>query len=235
MARTVWLFALVFGVVCGCAPALAAESPVSGSPEEYALRMEFVESRLEEGRRAALYWQNGWTAFYAVSSLAQAALWIDADNSDDSVNYGIGALKSAGGLADMLLRPHPGRLGKAPLRELPGATPEQRRRRLDAGETTLLHSAERAASRRSWRPHLKVLGVNLVAGALIAAFGDEGDAVSSTALGLAIGEANIWTQPARPEEDWDEYRRRFPRSASGGGVSWQLVPVVGGVVLQGRF
>jgi len=235
MRRAVLLFAIVFWGVCGSAPALAAGNLAAGIADDYELRMEFIETRLEDNHRAARYWQNGWTAFYAASSLAQAALWVDADDSDDSVNYGVGALKSAAGFADMLLRPHPGRLGKAPLRELPRATQEQMDRRLDAGEALLRDSAERAASRRSWRPHLKVLGVNLLAGALIAAFGDEGDAVSSTAIGLAIGEANIWTQPTRPEADWDEYRRRFSRSASADGSSWQLLPVIGGVVLQGRF
>lgn len=235
MGRTVGLFMLVALSAWNAATVLAADNSAAGSPENYELRMEFIENRLEENRRAALYWQNGWTAFYAVSSVAQAALWIDANDSDDKVNYGVGALKSAAGFADMLLRPHPGRLGKAPLQEMPRETQEQRSRRLDAGETLLLHSAERAASRRSWQPHLKILGVNLVAGALIAAFGDKGDAVSSTALGLVIGEANIWTLPARPEADWNEYQRRFPRPGSGAGVNWQLVPVVGGVVLQGSF
>jgi len=235
MGRMAGLFVLVFLTAVGPAKGLAAGSSTEGSPDGYELRLEFIEQSLEENRQAARYWQNGWTAFYAVSSAAQAALWIDADNNDDSVNYGIGALKSAAGLADMLLRPHPGRQGKEPLLKMSRETPEQRNRRLEAGETLLLGSAERAAARLSWRPHLKVLGVNLLTGALIAAFGDEGDAVSSTVIGLAIGEANIWTLPTRPEADWGEYRRLFPRPGRIEGSSWRLVPVVGGIALRGRF
>jgi hypothetical protein len=79
----------------------------AASLEDYELRMDFIESSLKGNRQHASYWQNGWASFYAVSAVAQTALWIDADNSDDSINYSIGALKSVGGLADMFLRPHP--------------------------------------------------------------------------------------------------------------------------------
>lgn len=210
---------------------LAAEE----SLKDYELHREFIENRLEESHRHARYWQNGWTTFYAVSSVAQTALWIDADNNDDSINYGIGALKSVGGLTDMLLRPHPGRHGAEQIRTMPEDTPEQKQSRLQVGENLLQASAERAASRRTWKPHLKVLGVNIIAGALIAAFGDEGDALASTALGVAIGEANIWTQPTAYEADLHTYQATFSGQTSQTAPDWQLVPIAGGVALQRAF
>jgi hypothetical protein len=209
--------------------ALAAES---ANLQGYELRMEFIENRLEESRQHASYWQNGWSSFYAVSALAQTALWIDADDSDDSINYGIGALKSVGGLADILLRPHPGRQGAEALLDLPQNTEVQQREKLERSESLLMISAERAASRHSWQPHIKVIGVNAIAGALIAAFGDGGDALASSAIGIAIGEANIWTQPTRPEDDWRDYQQEFGQIKQSG---WQLVPIAGGVALQARF
>jgi hypothetical protein len=203
--------------------------------EGYELRMEFIESSLEENRKHASYWQNGWVSFYAVSTVAQTALWIDADNSDDSINYSIGALKSVGGLADMLLRPHPGRHGATPLLDLPQNSAEQKREKLEFSDALLRASAQRAASRYSWQPHAKVVGVNLIAGALIAAFGDGGDALASSAIGITIGEANIWTQPTRPEADWQDYQQEFHTTEQSKSPAWQLVPIEGGLALQGRF
>jgi len=221
-------------LICSSVTAFAAE-PASSSPENYQLRKEFIESRLEGSQQHALYWQNGWSTFYALSAVAQTALWIDADNHDDRINYSIGALKSVGGLADLLLRPHPGRYGAGPLLDLPEGTPEQRQARLERSEMLLMDSATRADSRRTWQPHLKVAGVNLIAGALIAAFGDTGDALTSTALGIAIGEANIWTQPVRPEEDWREYQEIFPASGAMKTSGWHLAPITGGLALQKDF
>ena len=203
--------------------------------QDYEPRMEFIESSLEENHQHARYWQNGWSTFYAVSAVAQTALWIDADNNDDSINYGINALKSVGGLADMLVRPHPGHYGTKRLVTLPETTEEHRRERLDFGETVLRESAERAASRRTWKPHLKVIGVNVIAGALIAAFGDGGDALASSALGIAIGEANIWTQPTGYEEGWNNYQVTFSDRVGENTIRWQLVPMLNAIPLQGRF
>lgn len=228
--RFLWSAVMVL-VACSATTVLAADT----SSADYRLRTEFIESRLEESRRHARYWQNGWTTFFAASAAAQAALWIDADNSDDSINYGIGALKSVGGLADILLRPHPGRYGAELVRSLPEGTSEQRLERLGYGEMVLEDSAARAASRHTWQPHLKVIGVNLVAGALVAAFGDEGDALASTALGIAIGEAQIWSQPTRYEEDWQAYQVVNSGCFGQDNVCLQLVPIVGGLALQGRF
>ena len=211
---------------------LAAEPANLGG---YELRMDFIESSLDKNRQHASYWQNGWASFYAVSAVAQTALWIDADNSDDSINYSIGVLKSVGGLADMLLRPHPGRHGATPLLDLPQNSAEQKREKLEFSEALLRDSAQRAASRHSWQPHAKVVGVNLIAGALIAAFGDGGDALASSAIGIAIGEANIWTQPTRPETDWRDYQQEFPATGQLKNPAWQLVPIAGGLALQGRF
>ena len=204
----------------------------SDIPADYRLRMDFLEDRLEDSYKHARYWQNGWAGFYAASTVSQLALWVDADDSDDDIYYSIGALKSAGGLIDILLRPHPGRHGAEPLRGLPQDTQIQKAQRFDRGEIMLKKSAQRAASRNTWQPHIKVFGVNLVAGGIIAAFGDSDDALVSTALGIAIGEANIWTQPTRPEDDWREYQQKFSQP---GGLTWQVVPFGAGLAVTGRF
>lgn len=192
-------------------------------------RQNFIEERLDDGRQHASYWQNGWTGFYAVSAAAQTVMWLDADNNDDRISAVVGAAKSAGALIDILLRPLPGRHGADEIRNLPAAE------RLSRGEELLDQAAQRAQERTSWKSHLKVIGVNLFSGILIAAFGDEGDAAVSTALGIAIGEANIWSQPSFPIENRKDYQRRFPESQAKVKNQWQLIPIANGAMLQITF
>lgn len=80
-----------------------------------------------------------------------------------------------------------------------------------------------------------MIGVNLLGGVLIAAFGDEGDAAVSTALGIAVGETTIWTQPSQPIEHREDYRRRFPESQMRAKNHWRLVPIANGAMLRVIF
>ena len=207
-------------------PVLAAEE----IPQDYELRMEFIENSLEANRKHSRYWQYGWSSFFGASAVTYTALWLNSDDSDDSINYSLSALKSTLALGEMLWRPHPGRHGAERLRSLPENGPEQKLERLDFGEDVMRKSSNRYTSLRTWKPHLIVIGVNAVFGAAIAAFGDEGDGAVSAAVGIAMGEAKLWTQPSRPVDDWNEYQEAHSK-----GVSWQLVPISGGLALQGRF
>ena len=59
------------------------------------------------------------------------------------------------------------------------------------GEQQLLASAARAETRYSLRRHLITIGANLIGGAAILTLGDSNDAVQSTLIGIAVGEAQI--------------------------------------------
>ena len=206
-------------------------APSPSIDKELELRLDYIEERLDAGKRHAQYWQNGWTGFYSVSAVAQTVLWLDADNNDDRINYVVGAIKTTGGLVDMLLRPLPGRYGADQIRALEAPSAK----RLDQAEELLQATARRAQEKTTWKPHLKVLGVNLLGGAAILAFGDEGDALISTALGIAVGEANIWTQPTQPIADLQDYQNRFPAMRPQNAHSWQLLPFPGGLMIKASF
>lgn len=221
-------FLLSFPFVAQGADPGASLSPIDRDLE---LRLEFIEERLDAGQRHARYWQNGWTGFYSVSVLAQTVFWLDADNNDDRINYVVGAVKATGGLVDMLLRPLPGRYGTDPIRALKGGSLD----RLGLAEDLLQATSRRAQAKTTWKPHLKVLGVNLLGGAVILAFGDGGDALLSTALGIAVGEANIWTQPSQPITDLRDYQGRFARIRNQNAHRWQLLPFPGGLMVQTSF
>lgn len=199
-------------------------------PQDYELRMEYIENSLEDNRKHSRYWQYGWASFFGASAATYTGLWLNSDDSDDSINYSLSALKSTLALGEMLWRPHPGRHGAELLRSLPENSPGQKSARLDYGEDVMRKSSERYTARRTWKPHLILIGVNAVFGGAIAAFGDEGDGAISAAVGIAMGEVKLWTLPSRPADDWREYKQAHTK-----GVSWQLVPISGGLALQGNF
>ena len=121
---------------------------------------------------------------------------IEAEDGDDRVRAIVDATKSAVATPLTLLRdPLPANVGAQPMRDVPGDDRAARMERLAVGERQLLASAARAETRYSLRRHLIVLGGNLLGGAAILTLGDAEDALQSAAIGTAIGEAQIWSQP----------------------------------------
>jgi hypothetical protein len=237
MHRRSHLFvALALPLLAGAAVAAEAPSPVlSISDAELTARLGFLEQRLEAGRPTALAWQWGWTGFYTASFALSVGYAIAAEDGDDRVRVFVDAAKS--GLATVqtlrLLRdPLPANLGAQPMREVPGNDQPARLERLAVGERQLLASVARAETRYSLRRHLIVLGGNLLGGAAILALGDARDALQSTAIGTAVGEAQIWSEPWRATSDLRDYEAAF---AATPGTGWDLRPKGTGVELVLRF
>lgn len=221
------LFGLATATLLASMPVMA-ESATDPGP---GARLEFLETRLDGGRDRAALWQNGWSAVYAAVALGQGAYALTRDSSDEQVANGVGALRAVTAFTLLQLRPHPGRHGAAPVRAMADADDAAR---LEAAETLLVRSARRADERFSPRRHLINVGMNLGFGAMICAFGDCSDAPLSVLMGIAGGEAALWTLPARPAQDLRDYRKRFG-PVSGPRVSWQLMPAPGGLAVRGRF
>ena len=227
-----WLGPLALALL----PAAAgAAEPVAIPDAELAARLDFLERRLDAARPASLAWQSGWSAFYTVSLAANAGYATVADDHDDRVRAIVDAVKSGVAMVQTLRLAHdplPGNLGAEPMRAVPGEDRAARLQRLAVGERQLLASAERAETRYDLGRHLMVVGSNLLGGAAILAFGSTRDAIASTAIGTAIGEAQIWSQPWRATADLRDYRAAFPAVPSTG---WELRPRGPGVELVLRF
>ena len=219
---------------CICAE---QENHLSGeiSNTELDQRLEFVETRLARQSPNARYWQYGWTGFHATSAAAQAVLAEDADDNDDEVNYLVGAVKSTGALAQMLIRPLPVVEGATRFQALPSLSREERMEKLRQGEALLYENARRATTRSGWKRHLVGIGVNLLGGVAIASFGDSDDAVTSTLLGIAVSEANIWTEPSRAINALELYLTHKWAHREIGEVTWRFVPLAYRVVVSFRF
>ena len=153
------------------------------SDAETSARLSFLQERLDAGQLTAKTWQYGWTGIFGVGAVASAAQAIMADDGDDRVYNIVGAVKSAGATAQMVLDPLPARLGAEPMRAVPDGTRQGRLQRLAVGERQLVTNAARADTRYSWRRHLEGVTTNLIGGAVIYAFGDSKDALVSALSG----------------------------------------------------
>lgn len=205
------------------------------SDSELDQRLKFIETRLVGLNPNASYWQYGWTGFYTAAAVGQAVLAIDEDDNDDQTSYIVGAVKSAGGLTQMLIKPLPAVTSLGSFQSMPSQTRAERMLRLEKGEALLYENASRAQQRYGWERHAIGIAANLLGGAAIAAYGDSTDAVTSTILGIAVSEASIWTEPARAVTDLEDYRNNFRDAQTTGVRNWRLVPMSGGVALHISF
>ena len=190
-------------------------------------RTAFIEQRLDEGRKAAWRWQTGWTSVYAGVAVVQGTMAITDGDHDERVVNGVGALRAIAALTLIRMRPDPGRHGADPVRS---AGPEGSRERLEAAVALLRASAHHADRRYSIRRHALNVGLNAFFGGLVWAFGDSDDAITSTLLGIAGGEAALLSRSRQPIRNLQDYRSRFPDR-----VEWALVPRAGGIGFEVRF
>ena len=205
------------------------------SNAELEQRLKFIETRLARSSPDARVWQYGWTGFHAAAAVAQGVLAVDANDSDDEANYIVGAVKSTGALAQMLIKPLPAVQSATRFQALPSGSREERLHKLTQGEALLHENAGRAVTRSSWKRHLIGIGANLLGGVAIAAFGDSSDAVTSTLLGVAVSEASIWTEPSRAINDLEDYQHNKWVQRKTSEVSWHIVPLARRVEVNIRF
>jgi hypothetical protein len=226
------------GIIARCTAAMALvlvmAAPASYATDDVEARGQFLESRLDERRDSIVLWQDGWTGIYGAALAFHGVRTVTNSDNDDQVANGVSALRALTAIALMRARPHPGRQGAEPMRAAgPPGSPE----RLEAGEAVLAASARRAGRARTLRRHLANVGANLVFGGMILAFGEPDDALVSTLLGIAGGEAVLLTAPQGPVADHAAYRSRFAHARTG--LRWEWSPWIGpeasGLVVRGRF
>lgn len=215
-------------------PAAADQKPQL-SEEEMERRLAFITERLNAGQTSARAWQYGWSGFFAASTALNLYAAHRSNSSDNETQYTVGAIKSAAGLAMMLLRPLPAVKGAKPVDVLPAGSPSQKVARLQTAEDLLRQNAHRAEERKSWARHLGAIAIHFIGSTAIAALGDFKDAAISNATGIAVSQFHIWSQPYRAIDDLAAYEREFPAAPSGETVSWHLTHIPGGIGIAIRY
>lgn len=209
---------------------ITAEPP-SQSTSEISQRLTFLKRRLDEAQLHGQIWYYGWFAVNSGGLIASTGLALTTHSHDDRVSNSVEAGKAAIGVADLLLRPLPARLGADPIRTMPGSP----RERSQAAEALLQANAARAELNRTLWPHLGNAIINLIGGGIVLAFGDWEDAAFTTGLDFVIGEIEILTEPSRAIDDLAAYRSRYGELPRPTGSSWHLSPSLHGVTVTFRF
>lgn len=197
-------------------------------------RISFIEQRLDAQRKHAYYWQWGWTGVYGTGLVLNTARAIASEDNEHQADYVVGAVKAAGGVARMLLNPHPVRNGADPIRAMGGNTREAKARKLAKAEELLLDNAHVTKRRKSIKAHAANVLVNVAGGAIIWGLGAPTDAAISTIVGITVGTANILSVPGNGERDLADYKSRFG-SSTARRWDWHLVPTMGGAAIQVTF
>jgi hypothetical protein len=205
------LFMLSLSLPARGAEPLAPSLP-SGRLNE---RLAFLTQRLDADRWHADHWRRGWIAIYLGAAVTNAALFANTSGWSARGSFGVEAVKASAGLiGHVLLQPFSAHRGADELRALRGSSFADLHAKVQAGERLLARNAREAGMRYAWHRHLAAVLVN-VAGVLVVglACDDWTTALINGGVGLAVGEAEIWSQPWRPRRDLDDYLWRFGVSA----------------------
>ncbi len=185
------------------------------SDEEIAAREVFLEKRLRRNGRLAAAWQMGWASFYGAGFLVQTGRAVIAQSAAERADLVVSASKAIVGVVARVARPPREMQGMRPLLELPSATRLDRTNRLLVAEALLQKDARDSDHRFHWLGHTVNAVTNLVGGLIVwLGYHDLARAAESTAIGLAVGEVQIWTQPWQGKRAWAEYRRSYGTTAT---------------------
>ena len=209
------LGAVVVSILLSVAP--AAADPLSDA--EIKSRLAFIEARLKSGTAASNRWWDAWFYGWTAFTVTQAAVACATTDRGLRIDMAVGAVSSSLGVIPLGLFPLPSRHAAAKLAALPGATPDDRRRKLGRAEHLLKESAEAEALGRSWFNHALGGAVSLGFGLLLGfAYKRPVAGVINTLGGIALVEIQIFTQPTAAIDDFRTYQR-FRLKADGLGVS----------------
>ncbi len=243
--RSLAVFALFAAVLClGPGPSSAQsahEGAISGdlsrlSDAQIDERVAFLTDRLQEGQKNAKIWQIGFTSGWSLGVVIGTVQAATTSNGDTRATAIVTAVKATIGTARLLLRPHPGARGADPILAIEGDSRAAKLARLEAGERQLSRTAKRAASRKTWLPHLGNIGINLIGGGILLGVADDADAAISTGVGILAGEVMLWTMPWRSVQDAEDYEQRFDDGLpSKPQASWRMAPRMGGAAVEVRF
>lgn len=189
----------------------AAPAPDTRSDAEVDARLAFIEDALAAGNTYANVWYWGWTAGQlGAAGLFAGLAYAKRDDPASKANNAVSAVQSFAGGAVLVFFPLEAAFATTRLERYPATTAAQRRAKLTVAERLLTLSAEGEQLGRHWINH--ALGIAVAAaGGLLLTFAYAGtdwrDGLINFAIGVAITEASIWTQPMRAVRDADRYER----------------------------
>jgi 4-amino-4-deoxy-L-arabinose transferase-like glycosyltransferase len=173
-------------------------------------RLEFIESNLEANQPREKLWWGSWMAVFSVGAAYGITAGALEDNNEQAAASYVTAAKATLGIVDLVVRPHVGRHGAAPIRAIPKTSSASCAERLRVAEQTLEKAGDMSSMRWSWKRHLSSLVLNVGAAVAIAEGADEPErAWQDFAISEISSEVHIWTHPTKNAAAWADYRQKF--------------------------
>jgi hypothetical protein len=213
-----WLSGLALAFLSGCATfdegarLPRPDGALAACEGRVAARLQYLEPRLAAHASYAQRWWWLWNGVNAGGIVYGATMAGTADDGGERALEVVDATKAAVGLAENLVDPPVLREGMDRVSAIEVASTSGCVARLHAAEELLYAAAEEAQDeRRGWVNHIGNLALNLIGAVVVAEGFDESSGWGSGALGLVVGEIQIWSYPWHAEHTVREYERLFPR------------------------
>jgi len=207
---TITLFSLITFLLTPSG--LVSQTNPDLSDVEVKERLEHIQVVLDAGQSNANLWWEGWLIGYGAMATGMiSAHFIITDDENLRQDMLVGGVTSGLGVLGQLIDPMvPGYAGDD-LRVLPDGTAVERKAKLIQAEKLLFKSAQREIDGRSWLTHVIAGVVNLGSGLWTWLYYERPflDGFISFAVGQAISEVQIFTQPTQAIDDYNEYKRKY--------------------------
>jgi len=174
-------------------------------------RIDYIQKVLDQGKSNANRWWYGWLIGYSAATVGQGANFFISDSKKTKQDMALGAAITFLGAAGQIIDPMTPGSAPATLRIIPENTPQERRKKLLEGKRLLQKCARREKDGRSLRTQLIVGAVNLTSGLIVWLGFKRGiwEGLKNFALGTAVTEIQIFTQPTKAINDYANYDRKY--------------------------
>lgn len=194
-------------------------------------KMDFIKQSFQQNKTHSQYWQNGWTGFFAASTVVHAAIWGRTSSHSEAYDAKMTVITSGLGLADTLINPMKSHVYAEKLTKTEVSLPQ--------AEQWLSQAAARERYERSFMSHFLSGAVNGLAAAAIA-FDDKrkNDAIMSFVTGMLVSEVKIFTSPTAMNNAWKNYQNgnyRLEKTAKMDAPRWQVAALGPVLALQYQF
>ena len=197
-------------------------------------RLEWLVDRTESREFHGDLWWRGWIGFYSAGAIVQGVRAGFEDDGGKRADYIVSSVKAVGGVTRLYFARPVARLGADPLLAEPIPDEEACLARVAQGEALLAKAAEESQERWDWKAHAFNVGVNLAGALIVTQAFDQKSGWTSMGIGIAVGEAMIWSHPWQGKSDLAEYEERFAHT-TGPRTTWALMPYAHGLRVQVRF
>lgn len=205
-----------------------AASPLDGVAPS--ARLSFIRENLRQGAMPARTWSWGWGLGLSATAVAQFGLAAFVDDRGQRAELVLGGAKSVLGLFPILVTPLTVIRDSRRLDErVAGASssPSDDCTVLADAERMLVAAAWRESFGKSWIQHLGVFVVNLGAGLALGLGYDRWvTGALGAAVGIAVGETIIYTQPRHSVKTLARYRTGALTGPTTTAGSWLLLPTL---------